>query len=212
MQFKVHLQRKAEKEAIDQIQEMVNSVDFNPEYLTLSAHEAMASRCTPAAVAALSVILDLYSPGREMPMTDVAVRRNLITLLQENKDNEREILKHFRHAKNRMSDLGKEGYFGKGSVGIRELGWFAGTSWNMGLRAGADKKYGYCSEFLELASEFYLASDDGSVETEPMVCKSMIISVGAMISSDEQGQTHMTDSDVKKAMNILEKAAKVTLE
>ncbi|XP_078434659.1 tetratricopeptide repeat (TPR)-like superfamily protein [Wolffia australiana] len=205
LKYKVHLQRKAEKEAVDQIQEMVKCVDFHPEYLTLSAHEAMSSRCTPAAVAALLAALELYTPGREMPMPEVAVRRNLITLLQEKKENEREILKQLRFAKDRMSGLGAQDFFGKDAVGIRERGWLAGTAWNMGLKAGAEKKYGYCSEFLELASEFY----GGNVKNEAMVYKSLILSVAAMISRDEQKQAQLTDIEVNKALKMLETASKL---
>ncbi|MQM00675.1 hypothetical protein Taro_033415 [Colocasia esculenta] len=209
LKLKIYLQRKAEEAAIDQIHAMVKCIDFNPDYLTLAAHEAMASRCYPVAIASLSVVLDLYSPGKQMPMPEVAVLRNLITLLQRNEDIEPEVLKYTRRAWNRVSELGTESFFGKGAVGGRELGWFAGNSWNMGLRSGADKKYGYCADFLELASEFYGAADGETIESKAMSCKALILSVGAMISGEEQGQSTVTDSDIKKAMEMLEKASQI---
>lgn len=189
---------------------MVKCVDFNAEYLTLAAHEAMASQCYTVAIESLSVILDLYSPGKQMPMPEVAVLRNLIALIQRDRGTESDVLKYTRRARNRMSELGAENFFGKGAVGSREIGWFAGNSWNMALKSGGDKRYGYCAEFLELASEFYGAANGETIESKAMACKALILSVGAMISGEEQGQKALTDCDIKKAMEMLEKASKVS--
>ena len=93
LQFKIHLQKRDEKEAINQIQEMVSCIDFNPEYLTLSTHEAIACQSLSVAISTLSRPLNLYSPGKEMLMPEVAVLRNLITLLHRSPEAEHEILK-----------------------------------------------------------------------------------------------------------------------
>ena len=211
MQFKIYLQKKDEKEAINQIQAMVSCIDFNPEFLTLSTHEAIACQSLAVAVASLSVLLNLYSPGKPMPMPmpEVAVPRNLITLLQRNPDGEIEILKYTRVAGARMTGLGVEGFFGTGAVGSRELNWFAGNSWNMGLKTGKEKKYEACAEFLELASEFYSVLNDESNGNQVMVCKCLILSVGAMLNVEEQKKVTLLDSDIKKAIEMLGRAGKV---
>ncbi|XP_020102367.1 TPR repeat-containing protein ZIP4 [Ananas comosus] len=208
LKFKIHLQRKEEKEAINQMQSMVSCVDFNPEFLTLSAHEAIASHCIPVAVASLSVLLNLYSPGKPMPMPEVAVLRNLITLLQRNPETELEVLKYSRRASARMAELGPESFFGKGAVGNRELSWFAGNSWNMGLRTGKEKKLECCSEFLELAAEFYNTTTDDN-GNQSMVCKSLILSVGATLNVEEQKNAPLLEQDVKKAIDMLTRAGKL---
>ncbi|OAY73918.1 TPR repeat-containing protein ZIP4 [Ananas comosus] len=202
------LKRKEEKEAINQMQSMVSCVDFNPEFLTLSAHEAIASHCIPVAVASLSVLLNLYSPGKPMPMPEVAVLRNLITLLQRNPETELEVLKYSRRASARMAELGPESFFGKGAVGNRELSWFAGNSWNMGLRTGKEKKLECCSEFLELAAEFYNTTTDDN-GNQSMVCKSLILSVGATLNVEEQKNAPLLEQDVKKAIDMLTRAGKL---
>lgn len=209
MQFKIYLQKKDEKEAINQIQAMVSCIDFNPEFLTLSTHEAIACQSLAVAVASLSILLNLYSPGKPMPMPEVAVLRNLITLLHRNPDGELEILKYTRVAGARMTELGVEGFFGTGAVGSRELNWFAGNSWNMGLKTGKEKKYEACAEFLELASEFYSVLNDDSNGNQVMVCKSLILSVGAMLNVEEQKKVPLLDSDIKKAIEMLSRAGKV---
>lgn len=208
-QFKIYLQKNDEKEAINQIQAMVNCIDFNPQYLTLSTHEAIACHSLPVAISSLSVLLDLYSPGKEMPMSEVAALRNLITLLHRNVGTEHEILKHTRRARAKMTELGVEYFFGKGAVGSRELSWFAGNSWNMGLKMAKEKKYDCCSEFLELASEFYSEIDSKSEETNFMICKALIVSAGAMINAEEQRKIPMPEVNVKKAMEMLSRAGKV---
>lgn len=209
-QFKIHLQKKEEKEAINQIQAMTSCIDFNPEYLTLSTHEAIACQALPVAISSLSVLLNLCSPGKQMPMPEVAVLRNLITLLHRYPDPGHEILKHTRHARAKMTDLGVEPFFGKGAVGSRELSWFAGNSWNMGLKMAKEKKYDSAAEFLEFASEFYSKISNESDGTNFMVCKALIVSVGAMINFEEQNKVPMPESSVRKAMGLLSRAGKVT--
>ena len=101
---------------------MVGCVDFNPEFLVLTNHEAIACKSVRVAVASLTFLLGLYPAGKPMPMAEVAVLRNLIELLRREQGTEDEILKYSRRAKLGMSDLGVEGFFGSGAVGGREIG------------------------------------------------------------------------------------------
>ncbi|KAL0902835.1 hypothetical protein M5K25_028491 [Dendrobium thyrsiflorum] len=208
LKFKIQLQKKDEEAAINQIQSMLSCIDFNPEFLTLCTHEAIACQSFLVAVASLSILLNLYSPGKQMPMMEVTVFRNLITLLYRDSETEQEILKHTRRVRARMNELGTESFFGKGAVGARELNWFAGNTWNMGLKMGKDKKYEICAEFFELAAEFFGACSDQNEGKQAMVCKSLILSTGAMINAEEK-KVLMTDSDVKKAMEMLHRAEKI---
>ncbi|WOK94543.1 TPR repeat-containing protein ZIP4 isoform X2 [Canna indica] len=209
LKYKIYLQKKDEKEAISQMQAMVNCMDFNPEFLTLCTHEAIACQMLPVATAALTVLLSLYSPGKKMPMPEVSVLRNLISLVQRNPDTEPEILKYTQYARARMDDLGVECFFGKGAVGSRELNWLAGISWNMGQKTGKEKNYELCAKFFELASAFYGTIADEDSGNQTISCKSLIISVGAMLNAEEQKKVPLSDSDVKMAMEMLNRAGKI---
>lgn len=148
-----------------------------------------------------------------MPMAEVAVLRNLIELLHREHGTEADILKYFRRAKLRMSDLGVEVFFGNGAVGVRELNWFAANSWNMGLRMGHVQNYDLSAEFFELAAEFFGASSnlegDGNQFT---VCQALIMSVTAMLNAEEQNNSPLTDCDIKKGVEMLSRAGKVNME
>lgn len=209
LQYKIYLQKKDEKEAINQMQAMVSCIDFNPEFLTLCTHEAIACQILPVAIASLSLLLSLYSPGKRMPMPEVGVLRNLISLLQRDLDSELEILKYMKYARVRMDELGVECFFGKGAVGSRELNWFAGFAWNMGQKTGKEKNYDFCTKFFELASVFYSAMSDEDGRNQATSCKSLIITVGAMLNAEEQKKVPLIESDVKVAMEMLMRAEKV---
>uniref|UniRef100_A0ACD5WJF0 Uncharacterized protein n=1 Tax=Avena sativa TaxID=4498 RepID=A0ACD5WJF0_AVESA len=149
------LRRNDEEEAIKQMKTMVGCVDFNPEFLVLTTHEAIACKSVRVAVASLTYLLGLYPTGKPMPMAEVVVLRNLIEQLRREQGTEEEILKYSRHAKLRMSELGVEGFFGNGAVGWREINWFALSSWNLALRVTEEQKYDLSAEFYELAAEFF---------------------------------------------------------
>ncbi|XP_058101920.1 TPR repeat-containing protein ZIP4 isoform X2 [Magnolia sinica] len=166
LKFKIYLQKNDESAAMNQMQAMVNCLDFNPEFFTLSAHEAMACRALPVAIASLSNLLNQYSPGKPMPMPEVAVLRNVIVLLFQISDSQPEILKFMRRAHTRMSELGTEQFFGNGAVGNRELNWFAGNSWNMGIKTG-------------------------------------------MINGEKQRKAALTDFEVKRGIEMLDRAGKI---
>ncbi|RWR81457.1 TPR repeat-containing protein ZIP4 [Cinnamomum micranthum f. kanehirae] len=208
--LKICLQKKDESAAIKQVQSMLNCLDFNPEFLTLSAHEAMACQSLPVAAAALSTLLDLYAPEKPMPMPEVAVLRSLVAILFHGSNNEHEILRCMNRARTRMAELGTEKFFGDGAVGSRELNWFAGNSWNMGIKTGKEKKYDISSQVFMLASEFYGVmggeADRGSLA---MVCKSLILSVSSMITNEKEKDAILEDSDVKRGVELLDRAGKI---
>lgn len=210
MQFKIYLQKNDHNGAITQIQVMMACLDFTPDFLSLSAHEAIACRALPVAVASLSNLLNFYSSGKPMPTMEVVVLRTLVSILTQDPGNESEALKFLKRAHTRMSELGAECFFGKWEVGRRERNWFAVISWNFGTRSGREKKYELCTEFLRLASEFYgVLVDEQVEENDAMVCKSLILTVSAMIASEKQKKAALLDSEVKQAVELLDRAAKV---
>ncbi|XP_042459432.1 TPR repeat-containing protein ZIP4-like [Zingiber officinale] len=209
LKYKIYLEKKDENEAIKQMQAMVSCIDFNPEFLTLCTHEAISCRLLPVAIASLSVLLNIYSPGKKMPMTEVAILRNLISLLHRSPNNELEILKYTKYARARMVEIGVECFFGKGAVGSRELNWLAGISYNMGLTTGNEKKYEFCAKFFELASAFYTAITDEEGVNQATSCKCLIISVGALLNAEKQKEVTLVDNDVKLALEMLVRAEKI---
>ncbi|KAL6840323.1 hypothetical protein ACP4OV_030133 [Aristida adscensionis] len=211
LKFKIHLQKKEEDEAISQMKAMVGYVDFNPHFLTLAIHEAIACKSVRVAVASLTFLLGLYSAGKPMPMpmTEVAVLRNLIALLLHEPGSEAEILKYSRRAKIRMAELGVETFFGKGTVGLRELNWFAVTTWNMALSVANERKYDYGAEFFELAAEFFGASNGVDDANHLAVCKSLIMSVSSMLHAEVVNKSPLSDCDIKKGVEMLSRADKL---
>ncbi|XP_037442185.1 TPR repeat-containing protein ZIP4-like [Triticum dicoccoides] len=210
MKIKIHLQKNDEDEAIKQIKTMMGCIDFNPVFLMLTTHEAIACKAVRVAVASLTFLLGLYSAGKPMPEREVTVLRTLIELLRREQGTEDEILKYSRRAKLRMSDLGVEGFFGNGPVGARELNWFAGNSWNMGRRVAKEQKYDLSAEFFELAAEFFGgASNDEGDGNHPTLCKALIMSVTSMLKAEELNNSPLLDSDVKKGVEMLSRAGKL---
>lgn len=210
MQFKICLLKNDHGVAINQIQKMITCPDFTPDFLSLSAHEAVASHALPVAAAALSNFLNFYTSGKPMPIAEVVVLRTLVTILSQDLGKESEILKFIKKAYTRASEIGADCFFGKGEVGKREQNWFAITSWNFGTKCGKEKKYELCAEFHRLVSEFYSIMVDGQVEeNNVMICKSLILTVAAMIASENQKVTSLPDAEVQHAVELLERAGKV---
>ncbi|KAM3683528.1 hypothetical protein ACJW31_12G154400 [Castanea mollissima] len=138
LKFKIYLQRNDHDGAISQIQAMTTCLDFTTDFISLSAHEAVACRALPVAVAALSNLLNFYTPGKSMPTTEIVVLRTLVTILTQQPGNELEVVKFIKRAHNRASELGSDLFFGKGEIGRRERNWFAVTLWNLGTRTGKE--------------------------------------------------------------------------
>ncbi|KAG2593485.1 hypothetical protein PVAP13_5NG112110 [Panicum virgatum] len=181
LKFKILLQKEEEDEAIKLMRTMVGYVDFNPEFLTLSIHEAMACKSVRVAIAASTFLLG----------------------------SEAEILKYSRRAKLRMAELGMEAVCGKGTVGLRERNWFAVKLWNMAIKMAKEKKYDYCTEFFELAAEFFSSGNGEDDANHLLVCKSLIMSVAAKLLTDELNKSPLSDSDLKKGIEMLSRAGKL---
>lgn len=189
---------------------MTTCLDFQPDFLSLSAHEAIACHALPVAIASLSSMLNFYASGKSMPTPEVTVLRILVTILIKESGNERKALKFLKHAHTRASELGCDCFFRKEEVGKREQNWFAVTSWNLGTKAGQEKSYELSAEFFRLASDFYaLLEGSSDHENKAMVCKSLVLSASAMIASEFQGKTTMSETEVKQALDLLDRAGKV---
>lgn len=206
MQFKVYLQKNDNSGAITQIQTFPTCLDFTPDILLLSSHEAVACRALPVAVASLSSILNFYVSGKEMATPEVVVLRTLLTVLSQDAGNELEILKFLQRAYTRASELGADCFFGKGEGGVRELKWFAVTSWNFGTRAGKNKNYELCAEFLKMASYFY---DTHGEENHTMLCRTLILRACAVVASENQRKTPLLETELKQVVEILDRAGEV---
>lgn len=195
---------------------MLTYTDFHPEFLTISTHESLQHKSMRVAISSLSALLSLYSPGKSMPLSEVSVVRSLTTLLLREPNTEIEILKHAKLVQSRMVEIGVESFFGKGASGAREINWLAGNCWNFGLKAGREMKHELCKEFLELAAEFYDTAGnlgDGIRDAnQAMVCKCLILSVGAMLGLDEKNKGFLSDLDVKKGVEMLGQAGKVRIQ
>ncbi|KAL6993034.1 hypothetical protein U1Q18_011152 [Sarracenia purpurea var. burkii] len=209
--FKINLQKKDYDGAITQAQAMTTCLDFTPEFLSLSAHEAISSGALPVAVASLSNLLKFYSSGKPMPATEVAVLRTLLTILTQDSGNETQVLKYMKQAHERLRELGPDCFLGKGEVGRRERDWIAVKSWNFGMRTGTERNYELCAEFFRLASEFYGVLVDGEVEerNNVMVCKSLILTVSAMIAHEKQRKATLLEIEIKQAIDLLDTAGKI---
>lgn len=187
-------------------------MDFTPEFLSLSAHEAIACRALSVAVDSLSRLLTFFSSGKPMPTTEVIVFRTLITILIQQPENENEVLKYMKRAHSRFSELGPERFFGTGEVGRRERNWFALNLWNIGLKSGQEKNYDLCGELFRTCAEYYSVSIDGQMEgNNLMVCKSLILAVSAMLAGEKLSQNPLLDNEVKQAMELLDRAGKVLI-
>ncbi|KAK1319658.1 hypothetical protein QJS10_CPB04g01991 [Acorus calamus] len=212
--FKVYLLKKDDSGATDQIQSMLSCVDFKPEFLTLSAHEAVSNQNLPVAVASLSTLLSLYSSLDKQPTRtpEAIVIRNIVSLLdrQSISTTTPEILKLMKRARARMSDIGTDGFFGTG-VAKREVRWFAGNAWNMGIKTADCGDYESGAEFFELASEFCFGTDDDDEEEEKraMACKSIILSIAARFEGEKKKKEDLPDSVLKRAAEMLNQAQTV---
>ncbi|XP_058739979.1 TPR repeat-containing protein ZIP4-like [Vicia villosa] len=209
LKYKIYLQKKDNQGAITQIEAMTMCLDFQPDFLSLSAHEAVACSARPVAVASLSTMLNFYASGKSMPTTEVTVMRTLVTVLSQEPDNEQKVLKTLKHAHTRASELGSDCFFGKEEVGRRELNWFAVTSWNYGTKTGQDKNYELSAEFLILASNFYALVKGSDDENNVMICKSLVLSVSSMIALEFQRKAAMSETEVKQALTLLDRAGQM---
>ncbi|KAL8106532.1 TPR repeat-containing protein ZIP4 [Apium graveolens] len=212
LKFKIYLQKNEHDRAVTQVQSMSACLDFSPDFLSLSAHEAVACNALPVAVASLSVLLNFYSSGKSMPTSEVVVLRTLVTILIRDPLHDSEVLKYMKQAHARLSELGAEGFFGKGEVGTRERNWLAMQSWNIGLRTGKEKNYELSWNFYMLASGFYGAMLDGEMDRDNvMVCKSLILAVAAKIADEKERNATLLETEVRQAIELLDRTRKILL-
>ncbi|GAB2282386.1 hypothetical protein Dimus_016931 [Dionaea muscipula] len=210
LKFKIYLQKNNHDSAISQLQAMMSCTDFTTDFISLAAHEAFACTALPVAVAALSNLLNFYISGKPMPMSEVVVLRTIITILVQEPGHEQDVLIFMKKAQTRIAEIGPDKFFEKGEVGRRERNWIATTSWNNGTRAGEAKSFDLSAEFFRLASFFHGVVVDGEAEgNDSMVCKSMILTVSAMIAAEKQNKVALLDSEVKQAIELLDKARKM---
>lgn len=145
-----------------------------------------------------------------MPINEAVVFRTLITILSQDPGNETDILKYLKRAHVRQSEVGADLFFGKCEVGRREKNWLAANAWNTGVRTGQEKKYELSAEFFKLASEFYKIVCDGETEgNEEMVCKSIILTVSAIIADEKDYKGTLQEAEIRQAIELLGKAEKV---
>ncbi|KAL3653242.1 hypothetical protein CASFOL_002923 [Castilleja foliolosa] len=208
LKFKIFLQKKYHNNAIAQMQTMPSCLDFTTDFISLSAHEAVACSCLPVAVASLSLLLNFYSSGKPMPTSEVVIFRTLVTILSQDPANDTDVLKYMKQAHARQSEIGADLFFGKCEVGRREKNWFAGNAWNFGVRTGQEKNYDVSVEFFKLASDFYAVLGDGN---ETMVCKSIVLSVSAIIADEKHKNGTLLETEVRQAIELLGRAGKILM-
>nr|XP_043622393.1 TPR repeat-containing protein ZIP4 [Erigeron canadensis] len=212
LKFKIYLLNKDHNGAITQVQAMPTCTDFTPDFLSLSAHEAIACRALPVAVDSLSHLLGFFSLGKPMPTTEVVVFRTLITILIQEHQNETEVLKYMKRAHARLNDIGPERFFGTGEVGKRERNWFALNLWNIGLKSGQEAKYDLSAELFKMCAEYYGVRTEGQLEgNNLMVCKSLILAVSAMLAGERLSNNSLLENEVKQAIELLERAEKILM-
>lgn len=211
LQFKIYLQKNECDSAITQVKAFPSCLDFTTEFLSLAAHEAIGCHCLPVAAASLSLLLNFYSTRKQMPTTEVVVFRTLVTILSQDPQNDSDILKQMKRAHSRLCEMSAENFFGKGEIGRRERNWFSVNAWNLGVKTGQENQYAICAEFFRLASEFYGTSIDEEKENNHvMVCKSLIMTVSAIISDEKLRTDTLLENEVREAISLLDRAGKVT--
>ncbi|KAG9149561.1 hypothetical protein Leryth_014333 [Lithospermum erythrorhizon] len=212
LKFKIYLQGNELDRAVAQVQAMSSCLDFTPNFLSLAAHEAVSCRAISVSISALTSLLNFYSSGKPMPTTEVVVFRTLVSILTQNPGYDSDILKCLKRAHARLSELGPDRYFGKGEVGKREWNWFALNTWNLGIQTGKQQMYELSAEFFRLASEFYGVDVDNEAERNTiMTCKSLILSVSALIADEKQKNGKLLETEAKQAIDLLDRAGKILM-
>ncbi|GJP70589.1 hypothetical protein CLOP_g1512 [Closterium sp. NIES-67] len=107
----VFLKQKSEARAAQDVEKMISCKDFEPDYLALASHEALASGQSRVAVQALRQLQKLISAGTKIGMVEAVVVRNIITLVTEKVGNMVEALEFFQVAISRVAAIGTEGFF-----------------------------------------------------------------------------------------------------
>lgn len=201
-QFKIFLQTSKESEAAEEVEKMVKCPDFEPNFLTLAAHEAMAQNCPKVAINALSNLLGLESEKRKSTIKDVILIRNLVSLSLRDTGNQKEFFRYVKLAQTLSTDAGFESFFGSGSLGQQEAKWFASTSWNQGLVAIKSKDWQLSGDILACASDF-ISSLEETHENLQWLQKSLLLATSCLLAADSGVEC------LKMATKMLEKCRKV---
>ncbi|KAG6557516.1 hypothetical protein Mapa_000790 [Marchantia paleacea] len=200
--FKIFLQTSKELEAAEEVEKMVICPDFEPDFLTLAAHEAMAQNSAKVAIKALSNLLGLESEKRKSTMKDVILIRNLVTLSLRDSTNQKEFMRYIKLAQTQLAEAGFESFFGSGSVGQQEAKWFASTSWNQGLVAIKTKDWQLSGDIFACASDF-ISSLQESHENLQWLQKSLLLATSCLMAADSGVDC------LRIATKMLEKCRKV---
>lgn len=190
MQFKILLQARNDIEGCKQLQRMLQCPDFEPEFLNLACHEAVACKMTAVAIAALCSMLTLYSSERTPVTREVVVLRNLILLLLQEKGRRCDIIKHFKFAQKRLQDIGCEKFFGAGVNGEREAKWYSGAAWNEAIACGRQQDWKSCFEFYSLSSDFYSVLPPSPVSLQ-FVQTALLLSVSALLATEDLNESEV---------------------
>ncbi|XP_024540453.1 TPR repeat-containing protein ZIP4 [Selaginella moellendorffii] len=206
LKFKICLQINDEVGAANQVSKMIKCADFEPEYLTLASHEAVACKNIKVAVSALSNMLVMISSNSRPPAgtKEVTVFRNLIFLALQDLKCQDEAVKYLKQARQRLQETGAETFLGSGSSAEKEASWFAGCAWNQGLAAAKTQDWKTCEELFACASDFYALLSD-TAENLQSLETSLLLTVAALLMICNESDTEK----LKLATVYMEKCRKV---
>eukprot|EP00850_Spirogloea_muscicola_P014959 SM000111S18782 [mRNA] locus=s111:143568:147638:- [translate_table: standard] len=205
-QLKLCLQKRVEDEAIEQVEKMLTCPDFEPDYLTLASHEAIACKCNMVAIQSLKRLLDLFIVSQPVDVVEAVIVRNIISLCsfpmsgKGGVEGSNLFLEYHEYSRTRLADIGFERFFGSGSIGQKEARWFASSAWHCGLDAGRKKENGPCSFFFEWSAELYAALPD-SMENLQLQKLALLVAAGAHLScsgGDEERRKRIASQYLKK--------------
>ncbi|KAJ7563573.1 hypothetical protein O6H91_03G115400 [Diphasiastrum complanatum] len=205
LKFKICLQTSDEAGAINQVQMMATCPDFEPDFLTLASHEAIACKFTRVAISALSSMLGMCTSSMTpSDMNEAVIYRNLITVATEDLNCKHDAAQYLKKAQARSAEIGFERFFGSGTTGEKEANWFAGMSWNEGLAAAKSSSWKLCAELFACSSEFYSILPQ-SPENLRCLETSLVMAVAAALAIETQENSE----HLKQASNYLEKCQKI---
>ena len=195
LQFKIALQSNSLEEASAQVKKMSMCRDFEPDFLTLASHEAVASNQAIVAVAALCSLLALECTDQASKVKEAIIIRNIITLLSEKMGKGAEdILPYYQQAKECLDVSTVAAFCGDGIPGEQEGLWFAASALDHGLQLGKDGKWQLSSDFLVVAAAFYNALP-GSPENLQSEKLALILASSSLLDNGE------VDSNTLKLAN-----------
>lgn len=159
------------------------------------------------AVSALSHLLTLSLEKKAVQEKEAILLRNLIKLTgDESPGDFSKTIQHYEKARDRLQALGKEAFFGGGTVGDKEVKWFAGSAWNSGLQAAKTGDWPLCARLFACTSAFYEQLPDPSLEDLEAVKLSHLLGATASLQASES----VSAEEVKSVEAELEKCKLVS--